>query len=251
MRHIFKPFPGIILVVSLFIYSSMPEPEQSQPVAELLYSMGEPKPAHYLETSSPDLIQRGEELVTLGRTIGPDGKQSSYISKYYVCTSCHNTVREDPDLSVVDQQARLKYARDQQIPYLQGSTFWGIVNRETWYNDDYVLKYGELVKEAEKSLKASVELCATVCAQGRSLKDWEMESILAYLWSLEMTLSDLDLSEADKKRLNGSSSDGDKIDLIKSKYLQKSPATFVDPPSDKQAGYDYEGNPELGKVIYE
>ncbi len=252
MRYSFKLILGGTLAISLFIYGSMPKPEQSQAVAELLYSLWEPKPDHYLKNSSPELIQRGEELITLGKTIGPDGKQSSYISKYYVCTSCHNTVREDPNLTVVDQDARLDYARANAIPYLQGSTFWGIVNRETWYNDDYVLKYGDLVTAAEKSLKASVELCATVCAQGRSLKDWEMESILAYLWSLEMKLSDLDLSENEEKILAGDATpDGEKITLIKSKYLQKSPATFVGPPADKRIGYDHEGNPVLGKAIYE
>lgn len=36
-----------------------------------------------------------------------------------------------------------------------------------------------------------------------------------------------------------------------SKYLQKSPATFTNPPEDKMAGYDHDGDPVLGKAIYE
>ncbi|MFT6865470.1 MAG: mono/diheme cytochrome c family protein [Cyclobacteriaceae bacterium] len=39
--------------------------------------------------------------------------------------------------------------------------------------------------------------------------------------------------------------------LIKSKYLLKSPATFVDPPKDPLVGYELEGRPELGKASIE
>lgn len=225
--------------------------DDNTPVAGVLFALGEPKPGHYIEEATSEMVLRGEEIIKKGRTIGPDGNQSPYVSKYYTCTSCHNVVREDPDLTVVDQDARLQFAIANKIPYLQGSTFWGMVNHETWYNDDYVLKYGDLVKKAEKSLKESINLCATVCSQGRELEDWEMEGILAYLWSLQMKLGDLNLSTEAYKRLNASDlSQKEKITLIKSKYLQKSPATFVEPPLSKKDGYPHEGDPKLGKAIY-
>jgi len=226
--------------------------DASTPIAALLFDLGEAKPEHFIEAPTKEAILRGEEIVKLGRTIAPNGSQSSYVSKYYTCTSCHNVVREDPDLTVVDQDARLENAMTNNIPYLQGSTFWGMVNRETWYNDDYVLKYGDLVRKAEKSLKESVHLCATVCAQGRPLEDWEMQSVLAYFWSLQMQIGDLNLSDSEKKLLAGSTlTNEEKIALVKSRYLQKSPATFVNPPDNKKKGYPYEGDPKLGKGIYE
>lgn len=242
---------GVLTISAGMIIVQGPIGRESK-VSETLMLLGEEKPDHYLEEVTAEMIWRGEELVKIGRTIGPNGSQGKYISKYYTCTSCHNLEREDQDLTVVDQKARLDYAIENQLPYLQGSTFWGMVNRETWYNDDYVLKYGDLVKKAENSLRESISLCATVCAQGRPLEDWEMESIVAYLWSLEMKLGDLDLSDKELDQIrSGSTSNETKIQLIKSKYLQKSPATFVDPPEDKVAGYPYEGDARLGKAIYE
>lgn len=222
--------------------------EKGTTVFSVLVELGEKKPLHYVEPSK-EAIKRGEELIKLGKATGPNGERGKFISKFYSCTSCHNIEREDPDLTVVDPEARLNYAIENKLPYLQGSTFWGIVNRETWYNDDYVLKYGDLVRKAEHSLIESTKLCAVVCSQGRSLEEWEMNSILSYLWSLQIKMEDLNFAE---NELSGwdSKSDSEKIALIKSKYLQKSPATFSHPPENKSEGYDYEGRPELGKAIF-
>ncbi len=228
---------------------SIPGWNNETPVFDVLESFGEKKPNHFVELT-PEKIARGEDLVKLGRSKKPNGKKSPYISKYYTCTSCHNLQREDPDLAVIDQDARLNYAIKNKIPYLQGSTFWGIVNRETWYNDDYVLKYGDLVRKAEHSLSESVQLCAVVCSQGRMLEDWELESILAYMWSLQIKMGDLNLNDQEVKNMKSSDSEQN-LALIKSKYLLKSPATFVNPPEDPLIGYELTGRPELGKAIFE
>ncbi len=226
-----------------------------KPVIELLAELGVEKPAHYVATDSIT-IRRGYELVHAGRTTAPDGSRSKPVSKFYSCTSCHNVVREDPDLTRVDPEARLHYAMKNDIPYLQGSTFWGIVNRESWYNDDYVLKYGDLVKKAKNSLRESVQLCARVCAQGRTLEEWEMKSILAYFRSLEITLGDLEIDPAEKQQVKEFVASGKQeaaIALIKDQYMVKSPATFGKPPKDKAAGYEEikRGRLEEGKAIYD
>lgn len=238
-----------ILIASFRSIQPPLSPEMA--VADVLFDLGMEKPDHYVEGLTEEMIKRGEELVHLGRTTTPDGKKSRYISRFYKCTSCHNVVREDPDLTTVDQDARLKYAGEKQLPYLQGSTFWGIVNRETWYNDDYVRKYGDLVDKARNSLRESTQLCAEVCSQGRTLEEWEMQSILAYYWSLQMKLSDLGLSEGDWKVLNKGADETAKKELIQSKFLAKSPATFADPPTDKHKGYGMKGRPEMGQLIYQ
>lgn len=218
-------------------------------VYEILFHLGETKPLHFRANLSSEQIESGRQIALFGKMKG-----GRYVSKFYVCSSCHNSVREDPDLTVVDQEARLDYARSQNIPYLQSSTFWAMVNRESWYNDDYVKKYGDLVVKANKSLEESIQLCATVCSQGRRLENEEMDALLAYFWSLQLKLSDLNLTDFELRRIYQSYNDADKgkeiIQLIKSKYLLKSPATFGDIPGDKSKGYELTGRSDKGSVIF-
>ncbi len=248
----------LLALTVLFLSNQMPikiwEPDSS--VAEVLMALSDSVPAHYRKYTPMD-IKRGEEIVKLGRTIAPNGKRSSYVSKYYACTSCHNIEQEDPDLRFSDPETRLPYVKAKGIPFLQGSTFKGIVNRESWYNDDYVKKYGDtLVLKAHRDLKQSIQLCAIQCSQGRLMEDWELEAVLAYYWSLEFTLKDLGMSEADLIRLNqeiaDSKSHPELIQWIKSFYMQRSPAHFFDAPYSKKEGYEgLEGDLAKGKDLYE
>ena len=226
-------------------------PESS--VAETMYALGQEKPSHFRENVSPEEIERGRQLVWEGITSNPpQGETSAPISRFFTCVTCHNTVREDPDLTKVDSDARLSYAMEKRIPYLQGSTFWGIVNRTSWYNDDYVLKYGELVEKAKNSLEESTQLCALVCSQGRTLKQWELDAIIAYYWSLEMNLGDLGLTDPERLAQLAALPDTAGLQQIQDLFIPKSPATFSEPPTDKDAGYyGSEGNPTRGQAIYE
>lgn len=141
---------------------------------------------HKVDTSVKGAsVGRGREIVTKGFTRSASGRKTSRISKHFVCTSCHNIQREDPDLSVIDPQARLEYTNDIGIPFLQGSPFYGIVNRDSFYNDDYYKKYGDLVFAARDDLRQSIQLCSTECSQGRKMKKWELESVLMYMWTLD------------------------------------------------------------------
>ncbi len=245
----------LIAVVSISAYNiKIQLIKEDDNLSDIYKTLGEDYPEHYLGNFDSISIKRGYDLIHVGKTKAPNGTVSSPISKFYTCTSCHNVVREDPQLDVVDQEARLKYAIDKEIPYLQGSTFWGVVNRKSWYNDDYILKYGSLVEKAEGSLKESIQLCAKVCAQGRYLEEWEMNSILAYFWSLQLKVSDLELSESELTMVNQLIQDEEKDsarNFLQSKHLSKSPATFSELPESKEAGYDFEGRPLMGKAIYE
>lgn len=234
----------------------MPEWDEKSSLANVQLLLGDTLPDHRI-IATPEQIRMGEELVKVGRTLGPDGKRSSYISKYYACTSCHNTVREDPDLRVSDPEARLDYAIKNKLPFLQGTTFKGIVNRESWYNDDYVKKYGdEKIEIAHKDLRESIQLCAIECSQGRTMEDWEIEAVLAYYWTLEFTLGDLGLSAKDLDKLNlASAKPANYPELrkwLRSFYKTTSPAHFYDAPKNKREGYSgLTGNPDRGKAIYE
>lgn len=253
----------MILAVSILIMGWKPkQPPQSAdwdentPLIEVLLALGEDKPLHYLDEISPEMITRGEELFTKGRTQKPDGKGvSTFISKYYMCTNCHNTVQEDPDLRKSDPELRLSYAVEQNLPFLQGTTMYGSANRESWYNDDYFKKYGDLVKAAQNSMEEAIQLCAQECAQGRKLEDWESKAIVAYIWSISYTLGDLQLREDTWKRLKQSQSSPKlaeaMITELKSYYSLKSPATFSYPPEDPNIGYGIAGDADNGKRVYD
>jgi len=209
------------------------------------------------DTTVPGVsVARGEALVHTGFAEGPNGKRASKQSANFVCTSCHNTEREDPDLRVADPEARLDYTVKQGLPFLQGTTLYGAINRRRFYNGDYQKKYGELVFAARENLREAIQLCATECAQGRALDDWELESIVAYMWTIGLKMDDLDLSGKDKKTIEdalaGKGNQAAARKTLQSYYLDYSPATFVKPPENRSKGYeDVEGRPERGEMIYQ
>ena len=225
-------------------------------VQSVLSELGEPLPKHYVNPN-PELIKKGEEIVKYGRTTNEKGKLTRYVSKHYMCTTCHNLEQEDPDLRISNPETRLPYIKMKGIPFLQGTTFKGIVNRESWYNDDYVKKYGdEKIEIAHENLRESIQLCAIECSQGRTMEDWEIEAVLHYYWSLEFILDDLNLTALDLEKLNQNRQDESKKEAtrqwLKSFYSQKSPAHFYDAPKNKEEGYPYLiGDAKRGRDIYE
>lgn len=197
----------------------------------------------------------GKAIVLDGFSKKNNGRKSKRQSKHFVCTSCHNVEREDPDLSINDSQSRLDYVRSKGLPFLQGTALWGAVNRESYYNGDYYKKYGDLVDPARNNIREAIQLCAKECAQGRALKDWEIESILAYFWTIDIKMKDIDLSADDRKLLeiglNDDSKKEDALRMLDTKYLKASEATFVYPPENRKQGNGLVGNVENGLAIYD
>ncbi len=230
--------------------------DESQSLVEVLHQLGLEYPKHHIAKLDPAKVEIGRQLVYNGRAEMPDGSKSNYISKFYVCTDCHNQVQEDPIISVSNPDTRLQYVVDNNLKFLQATTFWGMVNREFWYNDDYVIKYGSLVEAAHESLAASTQLCARECSSGRYLEEWELEAIMQFYWTLELNLSDLNLNAAELQQvqnaLNNGTNKAETVKLLKSKYAIKSPATFAHEPENKAEGYaNLEGNAANGKLIWE
>jgi mono/diheme cytochrome c family protein len=248
----------IFIGVSSFQHkdTSMENWDESSTVTQVLSDLGESHQKHFIKPTK-EQIKRGEEIVKVGYTKDVKGRTTTKVSKHYVCTSCHNLQREDPILSESNPETRLPYVKEHKIPFLQGTTFWGITNRESWYNDDYVRKYGdEKITAANKDLREAIQLCAIECSQGRHMEAWEIEDVLAYYTSLELKMSDLDLSKSDWEKLKKEGAESTKkeatIAWLKGKYATKSPAHFYDSPKSKTAGYEgtKPGNPEIGKDIY-
>lgn len=235
--------------------SSRKQLKANDKVSEILYKLGDETPNHFLRYPSQKEIDLGRQLFHEGFASRKSGKRVKRLSKHFVCTSCHNVEKEFNDLSQNNSQKRLDYAAQNQLPFLQGSPMYGVVNRTSFYNGDYYKKYGNLVDVARNNLRESIQLCAVECAQGRKLKDWEIEALLAYLWTLGLEIEDLNLQGEDLQLIENAMLDKNKsaeaISLIKSKYMDHSPATFTTPPSSFAEGYSLQGIPENGKKIYE
>ncbi|MEM8907946.1 MAG: c-type cytochrome [Bacteroidota bacterium] len=252
-------FLGYGLFVALTHYQSPPLIiEAATPLWTVLEELGAAGPNHKVNTNLDKVsVALGRNLVLKGSSKG-EGGRSRQQSKHFVCTSCHNVQREDPDLKIADPQARLRYAKEKGIPFLQGTTLYGAVNRSSFYNGDYEKKYGDLVKPTRNNIREAIQLCAVECSQGRRLKDWELESVLAYLWTLEFKMEDLELTAEQMTEVQNAvaspAQSTERMEMVKwlqSQYLSGSPAHFVDGPSDRKKGFELEGDAENGQLVYD
>jgi mono/diheme cytochrome c family protein len=180
-------------------------------------------------------VARGRDLVFTGSCEQADGTgRTKEQSPYFKCTACHNVEKEFEDLSDISSENRLAYAVEHDLPFLQGSSFYGVVNRKTFYNDGYQKKYGHvpIIKAANTDIRKAIQLCATQCAQGRELAPFEIESVLAYFNTLGLKVKDLNLSKEERNlvetALNTDKNLQEAVHLLEGKYLSKSPATFVE-----------------------
>lgn len=257
---------GIILGVALLVTlgsarvftlneSAPAKWDANSKVADVLTSLGAPESPHRPANMTPEMVEQGRELIETGVTTGPDGRKTRLQSRYFVCTNCHNMSKEDPDLRSSDPAARLSFTQKRNLPFLQGTTLYGTVNKVSWYNGDYYKKYGDLVKPANKSLREAIQLCAQVCSQGRAFEEWEMDAVLAYFWSIQLRLGDLALTTENYEQLQEFQAKREKnsgvVDYLKGLYQQGSPATFAEVPENKEEGYAAQGNAENGRLIYD
>lgn len=222
---------------------------------ESIIALGGAPSKHHLAQADPQKVLLGEQLILKGRAKKGIFK-SKLISPYFVCTDCHNLGREFADASEQSPEKRLAFARANNLPFLPASTFWGIYNRKTFYNDDYVKKYGDLITEAKNSLPESIQVCAKYCSAGRFLKDWEVEAILHYFKQHELRLKDLNLSENQKKQIQNATSlnskeKSDLLAVLNASYVQGFSAHFDGTLPREQRKYGKEGNAENGKFIYD
>jgi mono/diheme cytochrome c family protein len=267
MRRLSAAAAAVPLLVLALAGLSLAEEEAPSPasrafwsssprVRELREALGVPRPSHAVEPD-PAQIARGRELLTRGWTFGPDGQRTKQQSRGFVCTDCHNLEREDPDLRVSDPEARLDYVAARGLPLLPATTLWGVVDRESWFNDDYLQKYGALVDKAHGSLREAIQLCSVECSQGRRLDDWELDAILAFLATRSIGLDDLPAGapgrpEIEAARAGDSDARAAVLASLRASYLPQSPATFADPPAthDKDSGYGIPGDAARGERVY-
>ena len=255
MRKIVLLIPILVLLMAFIPFKSEFIIKRDSSLIDLLEQMG----MDYSD-KKPDMSVKGvsalvgEDIVKHGFSKRSGEKKSRRQSKHFECIACHNIEREDPNLAFTTPEARLTYTAERGLPFLQGTTLYGAVNRDTYYNGDYEKKYGSLVQTARNSIREAIQLCATECAQGRRLKSWELESVLAYLWKIDLKVGDLNISDSEIEVIQQSLEEGDvqpaHLNLLDKKYSKLSEATFLPPPEDRSEGVGLMGNPSAGKLLY-
>jgi len=221
----------------------------------LLMQLGDEELNHSIGTYDSAKAKLGEELIINGRTVY-EGKLSKKISKHFVCTDCHNLTREFENLASESPKDRLEYAKKNNLNYLQGSTFYGIYNRTSFFNGDYLKKYGEMTLNARDTLENAIQLCSKYCSSGRYLKDWELEAMMHYFKKNDLKMSDFDFSDADLEIIRDAGSNTEKENAefakkLKSKYRQSYSATFLKPIQRDDRKYGEGGDVQNGEAIYE
>lgn len=244
----------------LSIKSSEDHPVDTLSVWDIYIQLGK-IPMHQVNEKVKGVsAEKGRDIVLKGITTDPKGKRIKKQSKFYTCIACHNTVKEFDDLVSISAENRLDYAIENKIPYLQGSSFYGIVNRTSFYNGEYQKKYGGVpgIVESKTDIRAAIQVCATTCSQGRALEDWELESVLAYFWTLELKINDLKLTNDQKDKIKdalATRKNTDRaIDYIRDAFETTRPAHFTKPIEQAEltdALLNDSKRQQEGKAIYE
>lgn len=241
-----------------FVTSKFLQPtpyDRDTAVSSILIALGDEAPEHYIGTMDMEKVGMGKDIINLGGAF-ENGGATNRVSEHFVCIDCHNIQPEAPFADDNNPDSRLKYSMENNQPYLPGSTFYGITNRTSWFNGDHERKYGkELIEPARHDLVNAIQLCSKECSVGRMLTQEEMQAVLHYLTSMELKLKDLNLSEEELASISANRQTAEQkaqnIRLIKSKYLQGYPATFVEEIPKKERKMGEEGNLDNGKWIYE
>lgn len=224
------------------------------PVELVLNNLGSPKYKHSISKLDPEKAEIGKQLILNGKSkyIKQKGKK---ISIYFKCTDCHNLVKEVENPADLSADSRLLYAQKNNLPFLPASTLWGVYNRTSFYNGDYVKKYGKKIKTAKDSLQNAVQVCAKYNSSGRFLEAWELEGIMHYFKQNELKIKDLNLSTSAKKNILywQKLDETEKRELIKtieSSFSTAYPATFLATKSLDERKYGEGGNAANGEFIF-
>ena len=245
--RIFSSIAFILVCVFSLSFSGFLDTVPDTPLQEEWIKLNGQMPPHYYGEPDSNAIALGWQLISEGQAI-IDGEQTERISKYFVCTDCHSAKRDMADPAIQNPEDRLQYAIENNLPFLPGSSLYGMVNRTGWYANDYETKYGDLTIEASKSLKSAIQLCAQECSQGRKLQTKELDAILAYLWDNQWKLSDLftDQEWTEYQSLNNK----EKVPFLRQQYLPVLENHFVKPAYNKSYLAGQNGNAINGKEIY-
>lgn len=272
----------------LAVGNDLPSADRSVPVDRLLGRTGRQEHAHRIAKLTIDgktypwesFAKWGEELATTGQVASPPTgpAPSKPLSEHYRCIDCHNLRPEDPIAGLQDPQARAEWiasqtpgANETRLFLAPGTTLWGAVNRDSFYNDSYEIYHGLLTSGLRTmnptSLEDATQVCCKYCSVGRFAKNWEIASLLTYFWDLEVRLSDLGLPPSVEREVLNVLAEPEKSEpedvtrmrrFLQRHYLTRAGDTAIPPPSFDEDGnlgpypdkLMFEGDPKIGAQLF-
>ncbi|MEM1441161.1 MAG: cytochrome c [Verrucomicrobiota bacterium] len=215
------------------------------PLEDFLLLVGaetKPRPAG---SQDPGLAEAGRNLIYEGRLPSAEGQR---LSEYFYCADCHSSEREMAILnSEGSASEHLDFAVAKELALQPAPSFAGVSNRLGFFESE-MAKTLDPPKEANSSLEGAVQFCATTIAKGRELNPVEVQSVIAYLYSLEWRIGDLGFRGADLAELKRRALNPREHRFIREEMLQRFPARTIatpgEPPSDPLAGYSIEETPD-------
>lgn len=234
----------LVLVTCLslvFLGASIPQKNQFEitdktKVWRIMSGLGKVN-VNSLYKSIPHDVLKGEQLVTKGVTVDFKGRTTPRTSPKLTCVACHSIEPEHPFYGTIDAKARLEHADSMGMPFLPGAPLYGLVNRVAFFMDDYqrkfVHKQAYALKDGHRNIRLAIQACNTIYAKGRPLQDWELESILDYLWTLELKMGDLGVPDSVlvlvKESMETNLANSRAVNLMRRYYPEVYPATLVPP----------------------
>jgi mono/diheme cytochrome c family protein len=234
--------------------------DDDTPLWEVMTKLGKIRP-NGVDNQRQHSVDKGRELVNFGYTADFKDRKTAKIGNL-PCAVCHSLMPEHDDLSIIDPQKRLMYADSFQLPFLPGSPLYGMVNRVYFFNGDYQTTYKneefiDLVKKGHSDLRTAIQACNSIFADGRTLEEWEIESILAYLWTLQIRMKDLKFEDQDLKdiqfALDNNTGNAKAVNLLRRAYVEVYPANLSvpQPIAERKKTSPIINNFANGKRVYE
>ena len=122
MRSVFRRSSVLLTLffaISLYAWvNPRPRFDENTPFWTVLEQLGKKLPMHAPAVVDPELVEKGRQIVTIGRTTDVNGKRTKRQSRHFTCNDCHNTVQEDPDLKLSDPDLRLSHGIKNNVPFL-------------------------------------------------------------------------------------------------------------------------------------
>lgn len=212
-------------------------------LTEILSVFGIENP-NRLNDEVPHDISKGKQLISLGVAIDFNGKTTQHTShkQKLTCVTCHALEKEAEFVGTSDPEKRLEYSKENNVPFLPGTTFYGIVNRTSFFNGDYQDKYDHKLKDdlkkSQYDLRKAISTCNHIFADGRDLEDWEVESILDFLWTLEIKYKDMGIPDSLGIQIQSSMDNGNNVEpsiaILNDHYLSSFSST-LNPPMEVDA----------------
>lgn len=257
----------LLIGLSLFLFMSFGLKSKPQftlndetPLWDVLVKLGKIK-TNMLDTTKQYSVRKGEELVYFGQTTDFRGNSTSRLSKKLVCSACHSTESEYGMSDMYDPQARLDHCDSLDRPFLPASPLFGMINRRYFFNEDYITVFQtddqKLKNDAHTDIRSAIQFCNQYIARGRELKEWEVESIIAFMWTMELKIGDLNLSQVDKDKvqyaIDNNRSNARAVDIVRRYYPEIYPASLEAP---QEVALRKQTSPILnsftnGKVVYQ